>query len=222
MEASKNTAVEPKNLSKHSLSQYIYDRLLDKFQQNELVPGNILNRREIAQEFGVSVAPVLEALLQLEMEGFVESIPRKGTIVKPIREEDVFGQLMLREAVECQAALLYCGEKVRARRNELSILAEKLEQSEPDAPNHWQEDIIFHRTLVALSECPALVREYDRLIHLSNFYQMNRILVPMDYMERRNHLELIAQLEIDDPDHAMKAIREHLRSGKQHLFKDRI
>lgn len=222
MKTSEDTNPNLKSLSKHSLSQDIYDRLLEKFQQNELVPGNILNRREIAKEFGVSVAPVLEALLQLEMEGFVESIPRKGTIVKPIHEEDVFGQLMLREAVECQAALLYCGEKVRSQRKELSMLAEKLEQSEPNTPDHWQEDIAFHRMLVQLAGCTALLREYDRLIHLSNFYQMNRILIPMDYMERRSHIELIEQLESNDPDHAMKAIREHLRSGKQHLFKSCI
>ena len=58
----------------------MYEHLLENFLQNELVPGHILNRREIAQQLGVSVAPVLEAFLQLEMEGFVESIPRKGTL----------------------------------------------------------------------------------------------------------------------------------------------
>ena len=85
---------------RESLSRTVFNTLLNKFLRNKLVPGDILNRRELALELGVSVAPVLEALLQLENEGFVESFPRKGTLVKPVREEDVYGQLMLREAIE--------------------------------------------------------------------------------------------------------------------------
>ena len=52
-----------------SLSQRIYDSLLKKILSNEYPSGTILNRRAIAAEYHVSVAPVLEAMLQLEKEG---------------------------------------------------------------------------------------------------------------------------------------------------------
>ena len=141
-------------LPKQSLSQDVYQHLLEKFLHNELVPGNILNRREIAQQLGVSVAPVLEALLQLEMEGFVESIPRKGTLVKPIRQGDIFGQLMLREAVECQAARLYCGEPVRANRSRLEVLARELETTAAETPEHWKQELALHSCLLYTSPSP--------------------------------------------------------------------
>jgi len=204
---------------KHSLSQNVYEHLLEKFLQNELVPGHILNRREIAQQLGVSVAPVLEALLQLEMEGFVESIPRKGTLVRPVRQEDIFGQLMLREAVECQAARLYCGEPVRAHRSRLEALAVDLDSTTSEAPEHWKQEIAFHSGLVELSDCPALLREFRRFIRLGVFYRMNRILQPVDRLDGRSHLSFLDELSHDDPDTAERAVRDHLRSGKQRLFK---
>ncbi len=207
-----------KKKGRHSLSDGVYEHLLEKFLQNELVPGNILNRREIAQELGVSVAPVLEALLQLEMEGFVESLPRKGTLVKPIRREDIFGQLMLREAVECQAARLYCGAPVRRSRHVLDSLADGLESTAPDLPEHWKQEIEFHRQLVELSDCPALVREFGRFMRLGIFYRMNRILQPADRQERKSHRALLTAVSNDDPDVAERAVREHIRSGKMHFF----
>jgi len=191
---------------------------LAKFLQNELVPGHILNRREIAQQLGVSVAPVLEALLQLEIEGFVESIPRKGTLVKPVQQEDIYGQLMLREAVECQAARMYCGARVRDNREALNGLAVDLELTRPDTTEHWKQEIDFHSALVQLAECPALLREFKRFIRLGVFYRLNKILQPRETMDDQSHFKLLDILSTDDPDIAERAIREHLRSGKQRLF----
>ena len=208
-----------RGVDQQSLSRDVYLYLLEKFLRNELVPGNILNRREIAQQLGVSVAPVLEALLQLELEGFVESIPRKGTFVKPIRQEDIFGQLMLKEAIECQAARLYCGEPVRMARAELDAMAAELETTAPDSPEHWKQEIAFHSRLVQLSDCPALLREYQRFIRLGVFYRLNRILEPIDRLDGRTHSALLDMLCENDPDRAERVVREHLRSGKQRIFR---
>ena len=40
-----------------------------------------LDERRLAQDFGVSRTPVREAMAQLEREGFVRSIPRRGVYV---------------------------------------------------------------------------------------------------------------------------------------------
>lgn len=218
MHAAVPPATDSANVPKSSLSRDVYDHLLGRFLGNELLPGHVLNRRAIAQHLGISVAPVLEALLQLEMEGFVESIPRKGTIVKPIRQEDVFGQLMLREAVECQAARLYCGSPVRAHQETLQTLAEQLESSRSDTLEHWHLEIAFHSSLIGLSGCPILLREFQRIMRLGVFYSINRILPPSVAPERLPHTVLVDRLQDPDPDVAETAIREHVRSGKLPLF----
>ena len=40
-----------------------------------------LDERKLAQEFGISRTPVREAMAQLESEGFVRSVPRRGIYV---------------------------------------------------------------------------------------------------------------------------------------------
>ena len=102
------------NVQNESLSSKAYNYLVKSLLKNELVPGDSINRRDIADKLGMSVAPVLEAMLQLESEEYLESVPRKGTIVKPIRIDDVTGQLIVREALECAAARYYCGKPVSA------------------------------------------------------------------------------------------------------------
>ena len=89
---------------KNSLTRLVYEELIRRFMNEELVPGMLINRRLIAQELGVSVAPVLEALVQLQLEGFLESVPRKGTIVSPVKEKDALAQLLIRESFECTPA----------------------------------------------------------------------------------------------------------------------
>src|SRR5262245_37274533 len=40
-----------------------------------------LDERQLAQDFGISRTPVREAMAQLEREGFVRSVPRRGMYV---------------------------------------------------------------------------------------------------------------------------------------------
>src|SRR5690349_12541801 len=115
----------------NSLSSKVYDAVLDRILSGRLAPGEVCNRRRIAEEMGVSVAPVLEAMLQLEADGLIETLPRKGTRVRTLTLEDLQGQLVLREALECQAARLYCGAPVRRHRDRLVRLAKAIDARDP-------------------------------------------------------------------------------------------
>lgn len=203
-----------------SLSEKVYNILLDRLLTNELIPGEILNRRDVAKELQVSVAPVLEAILQLEHEGYLESIPRKGTRVRPIRKEDVLGQLFVREAIECQAVRLYCGKLVRENETILKELARECDREASLSPKHWEDEIRFHKYLVELSGCMALVREFEKTIRLNMFYSMNKYIEPESRREIQSHEELVNLLKTDDPDEAERIIRYHVRSGKRNLYRD--
>ena len=203
------------------LSQQVYDTLLNKLLNNELVSGQILNRRQVAADLGVSVAPVLEAMLKLETHGFLESIPRKGTQVRPITPEDVHGLLVLREALECHAARLYCGEAIETNEAALLILADKLDNSPPFVPEHWREDLNFHYALIEITGVGALIKEYHRAMHLNIFHAVNRLIETHDQTDDSNHRELVIKLETRDPDEAERIIRAHVRSGKGSLFDGR-
>lgn len=71
------------------LREDIRDRLIEEILSGRLAPGDRLVETRIAQDYGVSQAPVREALRDLEMFGFIVSSPFRGAIVRQSSTEDL-------------------------------------------------------------------------------------------------------------------------------------
>jgi DNA-binding GntR family transcriptional regulator len=76
----------------------------------------VLSRRQLAEEMGMSVVPVAEALQRLETEELVESQPRVGTRLRIATPQDVRGHYVVREALETQSARLFAEKAAMERR----------------------------------------------------------------------------------------------------------
>ncbi|MDZ7620123.1 MAG: GntR family transcriptional regulator [Patescibacteria group bacterium] len=200
-------------MSEGLLSERVYDWLLGRLMSRKLKPGDRLNRRNVAQEVGVSLSPTLEAMIRLEWEGFLQTTPRMGTQVRQIEPARVLGKFIMREAIETQAARLYCGQAVIVARDRLLRLAEKVDQSDPRKIDNWRAEIAFHGELVRLAGCPVLLEEFHRLMRHSLFYAVNQVLPPPTEKQwPDSHTQLVAALETADPEEADRAIRRHLRA----------
>src|ERR687891_2829436 len=90
-----------------SLAAEAYNVVRQRILRGELVLGQVISRRKLAAELGMSFLPVSEALLRLEVEGLLESRPRAGTRVRIPTRDDVRGHFVVREALEMQAASLF-------------------------------------------------------------------------------------------------------------------
>ena len=196
-----------------SLQQKVYDTLVAKFMNRELVPGQVINRRQLAAEMNVSVSPVLEALVKLEQEGFVVSIPRRGTIVRSVKAEEYFGHLLLREALEVEAVAFYCGEKIRSNYDELIAFARKMDETDIVSLEHARMEVVFHCSLVNLAGISPLFQEFVRVNRTSLFYKINSFITTKKANNQR-HVDLIDNLCTNDIVKAAEAIRLHVRSGK--------
>ena len=197
----------------NSLQNKVYNALIEKFLNKELVPGQIINRRQVASEMDVSVAPVLEAFLRLEQEGFVLTIPRKGTMVSPLRKEDIIGYAVIREAIEVEAAFFYRGEKIRDNYDELHSYAELLDSTPIHSVEHADMETIFHASLVNLSGYRTLLQDFLRVNRVGYFYKINTMRTDIGTQSQK-HVDLIDSLCTDDAFKAVEAVRSHLRSGK--------
>src|SRR5208282_4190339 len=65
-----------------------------------------LDERRLAQDFGISRTPVREAMAQLEREGFVRSVPRRGVYVVRKTRREVIELITAWAALESMAARL--------------------------------------------------------------------------------------------------------------------
>lgn len=202
------------------LSDFVYRKVLYWLLQGQLHPGQMLNRKLLAKKLGVSVAPVLEALLALERDGLVEAIPRRGTQIRYFRPDDLRGQLLLRLAVEAEAARHYCGQPIRQNREHLRTLAERVDQTPAVSIECWCAETAFHRALVKLANLPILTETFDRTMKCSFFVGVT-LLAPVDQKgsDHAGHIRLLDKLEQAEPDEAERLIREHLSaSASRHML----
>jgi DNA-binding GntR family transcriptional regulator len=72
-----------------SLPQQIAKQILKKIIEGELKAGDRILEDEISKELNTSRAPVREALYLLQVDGIVERIPRRGTVIKSFTHLDI-------------------------------------------------------------------------------------------------------------------------------------
>ena len=202
-----------------TFAEQAYDHIVNQLLRRDLRPGDLLDRKQIAEDLGISLIPVSDAVQRLTLEGFLTTRRRQGTFVRPPSIEDVRGQFLLREALECQSARLYRGEKLRKTLPRLRKLARAADKAADAGRQLWTEDFAFHQALVALTECDALISCFERVVNLSLFHQ-TALISPMQQTTYDRHSELLDDFCDASVEDAESRIREHLRSGKETLFKD--
>ena len=196
----------------------VYEHILGRLLRRELRPGDVLDRRKIAGELDVSLIPVSDAVQKLTYEGFLTTRRRHGTFVSTPDLEDIRGQLLLREALECQAARLYVGNPIQQAKRELTPLARAADKAASKGQQVWSEDFEFHRALVELTDCAAIIDCFQRVVNLSMFHETARI-SPMEKSTYDDHVALLRDLcKITNPEVAEARIRAHVRTGKEAFF----
>jgi len=86
-----------------SLKERAYQNIKKQIIRGNIKPETRLLEEGIAKAMNISRAPIREAFNKLEKEGFVEIIPRKGTIVSKITSKEVEDIFEIRENLELLA-----------------------------------------------------------------------------------------------------------------------
>ncbi len=161
-------SVRGRKVSKNpGLAAEAYATVRERIIRGELAIGQVISRRKLASELGMSFLPVTEALIRLENEGLLESKPRAGTRVKVPTRQDVEGHYVLREALEVQAGRMFAERAERDERSELVKLAKRVDalsaQPNGDRAVFAALHEKFHRRIAEGSRCPAL---FDAIISI--------------------------------------------------------
>lgn len=83
-----------------TLSDSVYDILRGKIIDLSILPGTILNIKELGDLLGISRSPIRDAISRLGTAGLVDIVPQKETKVSLIDIESVPEERFLRYAVE--------------------------------------------------------------------------------------------------------------------------
>jgi DNA-binding GntR family transcriptional regulator len=143
------------------LREQVKELLLERIMGGAYAPGERLVETRIAQELGVSQAPVREALRDLESLRFVDSAPFRGTWVREVSDRELAEMYPIRAALEevaARAAAQRLGGDVRALERERTAMA-----SAAGVREQVEHDVAFHRIIVEAAGNGRLLELWESL-----------------------------------------------------------
>lgn len=212
-----------KNLERQNLTALIGAKIAEELMAGDLVPGQALVLREVAEQFGVSQTPVREALLQLVSEGALEMSPSRSVHVPQASMERLTELRELRVLIECyagrEAAKVITPEAIK----ELHDIHKKMMAV---VHEERSRDVLilnknFHLTLYEQAAMPttmSIIRQLwmrmaPYLNYLYNPSRPDRTLTK----DGHPHEMVLSGLERRDPDLVHQGLEWDLRYLQKHL-----
>jgi|GEM_PF-187413 len=147
------------------ISEQIRLAIEDDIRNGVLLPGDAIDEHELALQFNVSRTPVREALLQLKVQGMLNSLPRNGMTVAKMDVQELLSVWELLGEMEAVAARMACQRMTPQERAELArIHAQAATVIEAEDAEGWrQANHDFHEVLYKGCRNPYLRQELLRL-----------------------------------------------------------
>ncbi len=179
-----------------------------------------LDERRLAHDLGISRTPVREALLRLQHEGLVRTLPRRGVFVVRKSKSEIVEVVLASAALEGMAGRLAASRAsdaeiagVRAQFKEVIRHPSKLDLEQYSALN-----LHFHQYIVDLAHSEMLSQLVETLkIHMRAIRA--RTMGDGTRMSRSpiEHQRIVEALEARDADSLEREIRHHGVSLADHV-----
>jgi DNA-binding GntR family transcriptional regulator len=209
--------------AEHSKAERVYRELRRRIRGLELQPGSRLQKNEIAVEFGVSRAPVSEAIAWLAEEGLVDVYPQSGSFVAPIRPEDVREALLIRTGLEVEAVrrVTAMADEQLHQRLEENLQAQSAAVRKNDMALLDDLDEAFHGIIIGALQSPRAQRLLDSaraLLDRPRFHALPEDGRP--YATVAEHRRIADAIRTGDPELAGAAMRVHIAMVARAIERD--
>ncbi len=184
-------------------------------------PGEVrLDERQLASDLGISRTPVREAMAQLERQGFVRSVPRRGIYVVRKSKREVIELITAWAALESMAARLITQS---ARDEDIATLRGMFVKFEDGAlhaklDEYSEVNIEFHQAIIRMSGNMVLADLAEDLFTHMRMIRRKTI-GEQDRVDRsiRDHMNIIEALEARDTERAEELVRNHALGLADHV-----
>ena len=212
-----------KRIKQERANDAVHAALKQAILSSLLRPGERLNVPDLAEQLGVSLTPVRNAVQLLAADGLIEVRPRSGTFVARLSAQDVRETFEIRCALECLAA-----EKAAATMNPVAIrqlrdLLSELNQpiaSDEARAGHERHNTEFHNRIIAAADNQRLLDTYQGLnahIKIARIHSREVDWRLRLEQERQEHTAIVDAIAAHDPMRAAAAMRLHITRACESL-----
>src|SRR3954470_1411147 len=210
-------AARPPTHAHPTKSEYAYQELRRRILEDELAPGERLLLRPLADELGLSVMPVRDALRMLEGDGLVTLESHRGATVTDISRDAVLETISTRMWLEVlavqEAAIGHTDETMRAVEKALAAARTAAERSNGDAFTRANRDLHEAIEGPASETLRELIRElWERLWQVRRRVALYTTVPERIPEAQAEHEALVAGLRARDPAAAAAAMEQHRQS----------
>ena len=208
----------PRTIDYGGVPSEIYKNLRERILRGQLPSGSQIKIGAVAEEFGVSIIPVREALRMLEADHLIDILPRRSPVVSGVSAHEVLEISAIRLALEplalAGAIPNMTGETLRRSRE---ILKDYQKCSDP-----WDQVELnrkFHLILYEPCRKKRLMKiisdQYDGMTRCAQVLVIRSSkAVDKSVME---HEEILGACEARDVERATAVLHSHLQASSDRL-----
>jgi DNA-binding GntR family transcriptional regulator len=212
--------------SSSPLHEAAYRYLSDALMRGTYLPGQKLSLRALADQLGMSMSPIREAVGRLAVLKALEVFPKRGILVAPLSAELYLELVELRKLLEGQAAARACTRMSARDVDRLDAVNDRLLRfaGEGHMRKSMQENHRFHFSVYRSAGSEALLESIEH-IWLRIGPSLNQLLAQEFGRDQRslkrgfsNHRKLIHALRKRDVEGALGAITRDISVSTDYLI----
>ncbi len=200
-----------KQIERHqTLREKILETIREAILNGTLKPGEKVAEPELAERFGISRTPIREAFRQLESEGYLTVVPRKGAVVTALSERDVQEFYAIKSILEGYAAELAAKKLSEKELEKLETINKYLKQlaHKGDVKTFYKSHNEFHEIFLKAADNSKL---YELIRQLG--MKFNRLRITSLSVNGR------MAISVAEHDKLLDAFRRHDGKAAEELVK---
>lgn len=157
----------------NSIKDQVYNIIRDKIIYLELLPGERIDENSIMGLVGASRTPRREAMMMLEMDGYVNIYPQKGTFVSLIDLNLIREIIYMRYCLEINVFSELAEKKIPVMNSvEKYLVMQEYAFKSHDFPEYVENDYAFHEKLFELAGHSQVWAMIAAKLHLSTRFRI--------------------------------------------------
>lgn len=194
-----------------SLSAIVYEDLKRRLNSGRIRSGQFIDLSALGRELGMSRTPLRDAMIRLELEGFVIVYPRRGVMVRNLDLADIRDIYQILGALEASVvermALRFRASDADRMDAFRETMAKSLAADDFDA--YYSANLAFHDVYLDLSDNEDLVRDVHILKErLYDFPRRSEYVKEWELDSTAEHAGITARLRSGDFKGAAAYIRD--------------
>jgi DNA-binding GntR family transcriptional regulator len=211
-----------KMMEKHlTLREKILENIRDAIISGALKGGSRVSEPDLAERYGISRTPIREAFRQLESEGFLTVIPRRGAVVSEFSVKDVEEFYAIKSILEGYAAHRACEKLTAKELDRLQAINDRLAElaAHNDIRTFFRIHNDFHDVFIKAADNEKLRELITSLVTRFQRLRLMSISLPGRMgISVQEHEKIIEAFRLKDAETAEMLVRKNAENGGRVLM----